>query len=84
MTNEDLPRWAQGKMHPHAAELYNPPAPVVTPLNGITSGLHMARCAEMAEWIGAYAERLDEPPADQQTIANWFAYLAGSTDQRPA
>ena len=79
MTNEDLPRWAQGRMHPHAAALYNPPAPVATPLNGITSGPHYARCAEMALWVNEYA--LD---ATAETIAEWFAYLAGSTDQAPS
>lgn len=62
----------------------NPPAAddvVATPLNGIQSGEHYYRCERVANWLVGRGA-----PADEMTVtrvSGLFAYLAGSTDERP-
>ena len=56
---------------------------VVTPLNGIRSGEHYRRCDEMAGWVRGMVGYDRRAAVDQTNIAAWFAYMAGSTSERP-
>ena len=92
--NDDEPRWTRGRhrnLHPDAVELLaGPPKVVVTPLAGINSATHYTRCAEMADDLNSWCEAERQSywnelePYTPPEITAWFAYLAGSTNERPA
>ena len=52
----------------------------------LTTGLHLLRCQEMAEWLSDLACAGDSTitsRVDMATIGLWYSYLAGETDSPP-